>query len=580
MTTDDRDRPEPDATQRLGAADDPPTQQLRAIDDPQTQQLAETSALDPHADFRRQAAEHFKTALPEPPAEYLRQAGPRSGNLPANPYAQPPLAPGTGQMHLDLQPWQATSAAGALCLLFALVASSSLIWIVLALLCGGGTWYLKTTSVAWPPAMGEALVRRGLTKPSTLATNAPPPEARDTGPTNVDVQPWHAASAAGALCLLFALVASASFAWIVLALLCTAGAWYFKTKDVAWPTAIRGVLIRKGLTNPSAAAAADQPPVVPRPTYAPTHPEPPGSVSTNSEYPVQTPGGGAATTAALLALVLGIYWLLQTYDLWRTVAQFSGASVPGTGGLKATVVVEALVSTATTIALLVGGARLLNRNARGRGLIAFGCVVILADAAATWVTITSGFRVALSAVPSVVSPRLFESVVHSQDELKTWVLIATALPLLTLVLAWSKASSRWCGEATSPIGLSPVVAGIGVVALVAVVAAVSAHNARKAYEQATAPTTTTTTTTAVSSAADSTSLAIKNATVNSCIHRVMGSPLADGTASLTTLWATSCSSSDATDVVTEVTNNTSLCGGQWVQTKTFGQPIVLCLRRM
>jgi hypothetical protein len=566
VTTDDQDRPESDVTQRFGAADDPPTQPFEAIDDPTTQKFAVASELDPHADFRRQAAEHFKAAQPQPHAEYLRPIAQRFGDAPASSYAQSPAAPSTHQMHLDLWPWHAASAVGALCLLLALVASSSFGWIVVAVLCAGGAWYLKAKSVAWPSAIREALVRQGLTNPLTLATEAQPPEAAGSGLMHFDLRPWHAASAVGALCLLLALVASSSFGWIVVAVLCAGGAWYLKAKSVAWPSAIREALVRQGLTNPSA-SAADAQPIYSPPAYA----------LTNSGDPKQAPGGGAAIAAALLALALGIYWLVQTYDLWRTVVQFSGASVPGTGGLKATVILEAVVSTATTIALLVGGARLLNRHAGGRGLIVFGCVIVLADAAATWVTIYGGYSVGLSAVPSVVSPRLFESMVHSQDELKTWVLIATALTLLTLVLAWSKASGQWCGEGTPTIRRSPVVAGIAVAALVALVAAVGAHSAQTAYEPAATPTTTTTT---VSSAADSTSLAIKNATVNSCIHRATGTRQADGTMSLVSLWATSCSSSDATDVVTEVTDSTSPCGSEWVQTKAFGQLIVLCLRKM
>lgn len=567
MTTDDQDWSQPDVTQRM-RADDPPTSPLAAISDPHTQQFAAAVDPDPHAEFRRQAAEHFKAAQPEPHTEVLRQTPAHFGGAPATPYGQPASDPGTGQSQLDLRPWHAAAVGGMLCLLFALVASSSFGWIVLAVLCAAAAWYLKSKDVAWPPTVRDTLVRHGLTKPTTTALGGvQAPRALADGQKAVDVRPWHAASAAGALCLLIALFA-ASFAWFVFAVLCAAGAWYLKTKNVAWPSTLREPLIRNGLTSPTAAADT-HPPTAPLSLH----------IATSRGGANKKPGGGAAMTAALLALALGLYWALQTYDLWRTVVQFSGASVPGTGGLKATVIVEAVVSTATTIALLVGGARLLNRNARGRAWIAFGCVVVLADAAATWITLSGVYSMGLSTVPSIVSSRLFESVVHSQDELKTWALIITALTLLTLVLAWSKATGQWCAEGTPTVRWSPVVAGIGVAALVALVAAIGAHSAKRAYESATVPTTPTTTTTA-SSAADSTSLAIKNATVNSCIHRVMGAPLSDGTSSLTTLWATSCSSSDATDVVTKVTDSTSLCGSQWVQTKTFGQPIVLCLRRM
>lgn len=401
--------------------------------------------------------------------------------------------------------------------------------------------------------------------PAALAGAA----GQGSGQTLFDVHPWHVASSVAGLCLLLALFASSTFGWVLLALLSAIGAWYLKTHNVAWPPTVREALASQRLAAPPPPTVAGRFPGSVPPADGLTSP------STPAASTAAAAGAGPAMIAALLALVLGIYWLWQTYDLWRNVSQFASHSMPGTGGLRAILIVEALVSTATNVALIVGAVQLGGRNPRGRAWVVFGCLVILADAVATWANIYGAFHLRLSAVPSVITARLFGSVMHIQDDLKAWMLIGTAVPLLTLILACSAATRHWCGANSS---LTPgfAAAAITVAGLVAVVVAGSGHRLESA-RAAVVPTPTTTTTSVV---ADATSLAIKNASVGDCIRRILGPTRPDGGPTSVTVTPVSCASTSATDVVTAVTDHTGACGREWVQTTTFGSPIVLCLRKM
>jgi hypothetical protein len=297
-----------------------------------------------------------------------------------------------------------------------------------------------------------------------------------------------------------------------------------------------------------------------------------GSVSPTPTSGTVQVGAGPAITAAILALILGIYWLWQTYDLWHTAIGFAGPM--GSGGLQATFIVEAVISTAVNLALIGGGGQLLNRNSRARGWIAFACLIILATAIATWVKLEGTFNLTLARVPSVVSTRLLATMIRSQDDLKVWALIGTLVPLLTLILAWSTATQRWCGPTvtSSRSGLAAAVfAAAASMLIVAVVAS------QREYTVASQPTTTTTAPTTV--VTDPTELAIKNASVGDCINRVVGVAQGNGISSVT-VTAVSCASPAATDVVTAITDNTGACGPEWVRTTAFSRTIALCLRKM
>jgi Domain of unknown function (DUF4190) len=79
---------------------------------------------------------------------------------------------------------------------------------------------------------------------------------------------------------------------------------------------------------------------------------------------------------------------------------------------------------------------------------------------------------------------------------------------------------------------------------------------------------------------DASAEAIKNAEVGDCIRRISGARRSDGTMDVTVYPAT-CGSGSATDKVVKRTTSTSNCsGGQWVQTKAYSPPIVLCLSKL
>ncbi|OBF82033.1 hypothetical protein A5791_04615, partial [Mycobacterium sp. 852002-51163_SCH5372311] len=79
---------------------------------------------------------------------------------------------------------------------------------------------------------------------------------------------------------------------------------------------------------------------------------------------------------------------------------------------------------------------------------------------------------------------------------------------------------------------------------------------------------------------DASAEAIKNAEVGDCIRRISGARRSDGTMDVTVYPAT-CGSSSATDKVIKRTTSTFNCtGGQWVQTKAYSPPIVLCLSKL
>ena len=121
-----------------------------------------TSHHDPHAEYRRQAAEHFGTAGAGWQAT-RRQLG---------------------TVRFALQPWHALWAAAALCALAAGISSSTWGWVLIALLCAGGGWYARSHDATWPPDVHQALARRGLASPDTTTTgSACPPPPSHAGPS-------------------------------------------------------------------------------------------------------------------------------------------------------------------------------------------------------------------------------------------------------------------------------------------------------------------------------------------------------------------------------------------------------------
>ncbi|WP_418002137.1 hypothetical protein ACNO8X_18205 [Mycobacterium sp. PDNC021] len=104
-------------------------------------------AGDPHAEFRREAAQHYGPASPYSPSS---QGAPGFGVVSGPPqtnhgsgFYQPPGASNASGAGPALKPWHLLWVAAGVCLLVAAVVSSSLGWVLLAAACGLGGTYLR-----------------------------------------------------------------------------------------------------------------------------------------------------------------------------------------------------------------------------------------------------------------------------------------------------------------------------------------------------------------------------------------------------------------------------------------------------
>jgi hypothetical protein len=159
---------------------------------------------DPHAEYRRQAAQYFGTAAYDPDPRTRRFIPPidRRGQFPRHgageqqppnqdrPLLSPVPLPGPSSVLFVLQPWHALWALAAVCAVAAVIFSSTLGWILLALLCAGGGWYARSRNAAWPPDVRDALVRRRLAAPAPGTSSlAPPPAPQPHGALGFTPQP-------------------------------------------------------------------------------------------------------------------------------------------------------------------------------------------------------------------------------------------------------------------------------------------------------------------------------------------------------------------------------------------------------
>ena len=134
---------------------------------------------------------------------------------------------------------------------------------------------------------------------------------------------------------------------------------------------------------------------------------------------------------------------------------------------------------------------------------------------------------------------------------------------------------RGLAIAGTVIGYVGTVFAVLSIVFVAVVMGAAVHRAGSHHRY-----TTPTTSYSTIGVPDASSEAIKNAEVGDCIRRVSGARRSDGTMGVTVYPAT-CGSRSATDKVIMRTTSTSNCtGGQWVQTKVYSPPIVLCLSKL
>jgi hypothetical protein len=163
------------------------------------------------------------------------------------------------------------------------------------------------------------------------------------------------------------------------------------------------------------------------------------------------PSGATAISAGVFALLIALYRAFQTYVYIATATMFAG--IPGelasySRGPQAFVTIAAIVSAVGTVALFVGAIKLLNRGLGGRGLITFGCLIAIADVIVTWIAVIAFMRGVSGFFSSAVgdsSGSIFSSVMNEQLPGVVFnVGLGVGFPLLTMILAWTQSTRRWC----------------------------------------------------------------------------------------------------------------------------------------
>ena len=164
--------------------------------------------------------------------------------------------------------------------------------------------------------------------------------------------------------------------------------------------------------------------------------------------------GATAITAGVLALLIGIY------RGWQTYAYFSAASVLGrfsefAHDVLAFTIIAGVVSAVGTIALVVGAVKLFNRSFAGRKLVALGCLIQIADVLLSWV-ILLGWLNQFSAFGGYEGESVASAVFSRHGaELVLPLALGVGIPLLTMILALSAATRRWCEAARLPNPYGP-----------------------------------------------------------------------------------------------------------------------------
>lgn len=216
----------------------------------------------------------------------------------------------------------------------------------------------------------------------------------------------------------------------------------------------RPPVLHEPAATPIAPAFTASPPPPPAPPTA----QPAAAVPTPAAYaPGARPSGTTAIAAGVLALLIGAYRAFQTYGYIAAAAMLSGiprefsSSIHGT---QAFVTVAAIMSAVGTLALVVGAIKLLNRGLGGRGLITLGCLIGVADVVVTWIAVygfmqgISGFYGSLGGSPD----SLFSAVLSEQlPFIVLNIAISAGIPVLTIILAWSASTRRWCEARHFPV---------------------------------------------------------------------------------------------------------------------------------
>ncbi|HRD14221.1 MAG TPA: hypothetical protein PLI79_20415 [Mycobacterium sp.] len=148
--------------------------------------------------------------------------------------------------------------------------------------------------------------------------------------------------------------------------------------------------------------------------------------------------------------------MIGIYRGWVTYVYFSTAEVlsqfsRGTGWSNDSrnfAIAAGIVSAIGTLALIVGAIKLLNRGLGGRTLVALGCLIAIADVVITWALVWGWVTTSFGGL-SIGSS--WESMFSPQGPAIVLNLVLTVgVPLLTMVLALSGATRRWCEAAPAP----------------------------------------------------------------------------------------------------------------------------------
>ncbi|WP_179476128.1 hypothetical protein [Mycolicibacterium vinylchloridicum] len=177
--------------------------------------------------------------------------------------------------------------------------------------------------------------------------------------------------------------------------------------------------------------------------------------------------GGTAIAAGVLALVMGAYRAFSTFAYFSTVAVLgdAGSSYAAVRDMRNYATAAGVVSAIGTLALVVGAIRLFNRGLGGRGLITVGCLIAIADVVLMWISVM-GWVDRLFGSGSIFGDQglnistgdvLAEAFSRQGPFIVVHLFITIGIPLLTVVLAYSKSTRRWCeaGRALSPYGPRP-----------------------------------------------------------------------------------------------------------------------------
>lgn len=212
---------------------------------------------------------------------------------------------------------------------------------------------------------------------------------------------------------------------------------------------------------------------VPAAMYPPAHVSsayPPSAPGIGPKPPAAptaaAPGGGAAIAAGVLALVIGLYRAWETYLYFTVVAMFGGVAgeySSYTRGPQTYATVAAIVSAIGAVALFVGAVMLFNRRLGGRGLITLGCLIAIADVVVTWIVVFQFMKGVSSFTSSLVggyggssTDSIFSAAMRQElPAIVINIALSVGLPLLTMILARSRSTRRWCeasGTGVPPTG--------------------------------------------------------------------------------------------------------------------------------